>query len=410
MKYVLLRCEDQGGFQTDPSTGLLEVGRLAYLQRLAQAGAVGRLAPKGRSGWRGRKAPDQERAHAQWEWFWQGPSGLHPERLSRIAGRCYAASLGVTLGPEETAWCCELVTHHDGRMTDATAGQIPTHEAVILIQALNEQAGGPTHRWVAGEGSHHLLITRVPEWASLVSQTNLAPAEHVVHHAWRRHLPRQAVGQWLRELLERAAQVLEHHEVNRVRIDLGENPANLMWVWGPSSAEPIVPFTVETGLSGAIVSSAFARRGLARLLGMTWIEGPSACDEAACRRTYRDAVAALERYDLISVHVPIAHHQPVDRQCAMERIDQLLLKPLAEALLKHDDYRCVVAIEDRTMDAIPFVAVGTNLASRPVARLTRHDVQDSALVFHDGVALFRWLIGAPVRHPELRASSIASMS
>src|SRR5260370_40746764 len=53
-----------------------------------------------------------------------------------------AAAMGITLGPEDWAVRCNLVTVENEEMRDFTAGHIPSEDARELIAAVHEEIGG----------------------------------------------------------------------------------------------------------------------------------------------------------------------------------------------------------------------------------------------------------------------------
>ena len=376
MKYVILRCEDtaRGGEQL---ASLLAGAKTPHLAHLAQAGAAGTILTSGDEG------IDRAQLH-------RALLGVKPDDRAASPGGWYAASANLTLAEGETAWCCELVTHQDGRILDPTAGNIPTKESSLLIQALDEALGSETRRWEVGHGPHHLLITRDPVLAADV-QPALRSPELLIGRLWQRELPRGRQGEALRAIIEQGSRLLEHHPVNRVRVDLGENPANLLWLWGASAAGPARTFTDHTGLSGALLSRSFLTRGLARALGLGWHEAPASFEEAAFQRLLKAAEAALERHDLMYLHLGIHTADPVDRLCAMERIDRLLLKPLTEALQRGGSWRLLAAIDDRQQRRLPVVAIGTGLPRQPIPQLDADSFSGSPLTFQDAAGLFAWL-------------------
>ena len=211
-------------------------------------------------------------------------------------------------------------------------------------------------------------------------------------------------GEALRQMMEQAAALLESHSVNRVRIDLGENPANLLWLWGPARIEPQKTFTERVGLSGAMISRNFLLQGLARLLSLTWEDESGLLDAVTLRHVVERATALLERHDVVYVHLSIDTTDAVERQCAMERIDQLLLRPLAEALPRQGPWRLLTAIDDRAGSAVPFVAIGTGLPQQPIATLTSQSFSESPLKFGEDGEVFAWFTrtGAPTDQPVAR--------
>ena len=376
MKYVILRCEDtaRGG---ERLASLLEGAKAAHLAHLAQAGAAGTIRASGDPA-----ALDRARLH-------RALVGLRAQDGAACPGRWYVASANLTLAPGETAWCCELVTQRDGRILDPTAGNIPTKESTLLVHALDEQLGSDARRWEIGHGWHHLCITREPALAAAGEPTPLPP-ELLIGQPWERHLPRGGQGEALRALVGQASKLLEAHPVNRVRVDLGENPANLLWLWGASDAAPVRTFTEQTGRSGAVISRSFLTRGLARALSLDWSEAPASMEEPAFHRLLKAVVAALERHDLVYVHLGVETANAVERLCALERIDQLLLQPLTDRLRQAGPGRLLAVVDHREPSWLPFVAIGPGLAQQPIAHLNTDEFAASPLTFKDASGLFSW--------------------
>lgn len=372
MRLIILRCEDAA--KGAPDTGLLDGAKMPHLQQLAQAGAGGRVQPKGRRPLVDRLALHRALLGAA------DQSGGEP-------GRWYAAASGVPEVPaDRTAWCCELMTQRDGVVADAAAGHIPTKESQALIQALNDALGSETQRWVLGNGPHHVLLAG--QEALPVPKGALALPEAMIGEAWTRHLPKAAPGKALQALIQRAAVVLESHPVNRVRVDLGENPANLIWLWGQArGAAHAAPGKPAAGL---LVSSHFPMQGAASSLGFEWQQGPASLQEAPLQRLMKSLAAALPRYERVYVHLRVESGVPVERQCAMERIDQHLLKPLTERLSAQGSWRMLAVVDDRVTQTVPFVAIGGGLPSQPVVHLHGQAFAESPLQFDEPAALSRW--------------------
>jgi hypothetical protein len=94
------------------------------------------------------------------------------------------------------------------------------------------------------------------------------------------------------------------------------------------------------------------------------------------------------------VHVRIDTADPVERLCAMERIDQILVKGLLEALPQMGPWRFLVAIDDRRAGTVPVIAIGSGLPQHPVPHLDAKHLHASRLSFQDPLALRTWLMDA----------------
>ena len=377
MKYLIVRCEDHAAGPSESPSPLLEGAKLVHLRNLAQAGAAGTLRLKHRS-----VLTERFPTH-------QALLGLGAAGAGTAAGRCAAARLGIRLSDDETAWCVTLVTQHDGRVADPAAGGIPTKEGRELLAALNEQLGAETRRWVGGEGEQHLLIVRDP--ALRPDEASAIPGpEALVGRAWGRSLPRGPLGSALRRLIEQASQILEAHPVNRVRSDLGENPANGVWIWGASTGDARPPEGMPW-TSGAVVSDAFLVQGLARAIG--WVDSPigHSLTASTVKRLCAKILEHVEAHQVVYVHLAVSARTPVERQVAMERIDTLLLQPCSSGLSAAGPSRMLVIVDDCASGDGLVVATGHGLPHQAVASLKSDAFAQSPLRFTDAGSLSAWL-------------------
>ena len=382
MKYLVVRCEDvaPGAERLAP---LLEGAKLTHLHELAQAGAGGlcRLQQRSPAGWTDRF------------FLHQALLGLAPGDATPPAGRCYAESAQMPVEAGQTAWCCDLITQRDGIVVDPTAGHVTTKESALLIEAIQGVLGSDVRRWQVGDGSHHLLLASGHD-LDRESGRGLPATELLVGDAWEPHVPRGVAGAALRAVLEEASGILDRHPVNRVRVDLGENPANGIWLWGPGTGGMQRTFVDRTGLSGAVISSNFLVRGLAKALNLAWYTGPTSWEERSLDATTRSVTKLLPGCDFIYVHLVVASTDPVERLCAMERLDQGLLKTCTDALPRQGPWRLLVAVDDRTQGVVPFIAAGTDVPRHPAVSLERAAFAGSPLSFVDGTGWFAWLTTA----------------
>ena len=376
MKYVILRCEDLAPSAAH-ATSLLEGAKILHLQQLAQAGAAGLIHARAEQG-----ILDRFGLH-------RALLGLAPGDPAASGGQCYAAALNLHAAPGETIWCCDLVTQRDGRIVDASAGNVTTKEAEVLVHALDERFGSETRRWEVGQGSQHLFVVRDP----LLGSDGLAlhAPDLLIGQPWARHLPKGSSGEALQSLIDQTAQLLELHPVNGVRVDLGENPANMIWLWGASDHRPGRAFSDRTGQRGAVSSNSLLLRGLARAQGLTSKEGPASFQEAAIQRWMKVVRSLVEAHDIVYLHAGIASGDPVERLCAMERLDQLVLAPLTEWLPTLGPWRLLTIVDRGHEGAVPFVAIGTGLPRQPVVHLGSEALAVSPLRFEEPAALFPWL-------------------
>jgi 2,3-bisphosphoglycerate-independent phosphoglycerate mutase len=262
-----------------------------------------------------------------------------------------AAAQGISAEPGELIFRCNFVTISDGRMLDFTAGHITQPEADRLVADLNaalEDRGGRFHR---GVSYRNLFLARPPAEAAL----NCTPPHDIPNRPVAEHLPQGAGASWAIEVMRLAHDVLAGHEVNLVRRDVGENPATDIWLWGQGRPKALEGFENRFGLCGATIAAVDLIRGIARTIGLTLIHVPGATgyidtDYAAKGRA---AVAALDHYDLVIVHVEApdeAGHQgdAAAKVTALERIDEHIVGPVLERVRRDARWGILIAPDHPT--------------------------------------------------------------
>lgn len=284
-----------------------------------------------------------------------------------------AAAKGIPAKPDELIFRCNLVTIADGAMVDFTAGHISQTEADRLIHDLQKQLGGSECRFHAGVSYRNLLIT-----AALGSANpKCVPPHDIPNAAVADHLPRGSGSKWVRGLMDRARTILADHEINLVRRDLGENPATDIWLWGQGRPQALESFANRHHVTGAVIAAVDLIRGIAKSAGMAVLDVPGATGyldtDYAAKGNH--AVAALDRFELVIVHVEApdeAGHQGDAREkvLALERTDQHVVGPLLERLRRFPEWRILVApdhptpVEKRVHSAEPppFCMAGSDLS------------------------------------------------
>ena len=164
--------------------------------------------------------------------------GVRLRGADSAAGCLLASALDVKIGPRERAFRCDLVNLYDGAVVDPTAGLLADAEAKILVLALQESLGSEVVRFRTGFGFRALVVIGGGQADGC---RTVAPVSFLGEPV-RSHLAKGPGSELVRGLIGRAEGLLAEHEVNTVRIDLGENPANGIWIWGGgSSPEPDAP-------------------------------------------------------------------------------------------------------------------------------------------------------------------------
>lgn len=272
--------------------------------------------------------------------------GYPPEKHQAGAGALRALARGQQTDLHAEVFCCDLVTVIDGYLRDFTAGFIPTAEAAPLIGALNAEFADAGFEVRACHSYRNVALW---EGVGKLAALPLSPPDQVLHEPLERHLPRGRQAQPLVDLVLRAHRLLSEHDVNVVRQDLGENPANAIWLWGGGPLPRLPRFAELYGVRGALVAGSDAARGLGQLIGweVPAVPGATGLPDTDYAAKGRAAVELLDTVELVCVHVRAPYilgrlGEVAGKLNALAAVDQQIVAPLLERLSAEPDWRMLV--------------------------------------------------------------------
>ncbi len=369
----------------------LEAAATPVLDRLVQTGRMGQILP--------------------------APAGLRPEEgafalaLFGLDARSYAdagatldaAAYDIDVGPRDQVLRLSLVTADETTIFDAAGGGISRDEAVLLLEALEEELGEPEFAFHAGTGPRNLLVWK----GARDLEVRTVPPYEVAGKKRAACLPKGAGAATLRKVIERGVAILAAHDVNELRRELGENAASLAWPWGPGVSVPLPDFTTRTGAEAHAVGVQPTFVGAARLQGIpvTRPEGATGRPGSNVRGKAAAALAAAESSDLVFVHVDTAAAASAARDFvakveALERLDGYVLGPLVRAVEGGLPARLVViggeaaSVETGRYlpDAVPFVVHGAGVRSTRKTAFTEVAARDAGFQVDPAHELLEFLL------------------
>ncbi|MFM9195937.1 MAG: cofactor-independent phosphoglycerate mutase [Planctomycetia bacterium] len=308
--------------------------------------------------------------------------------LAYFTGRAplEAAAQGITLGPDDWAVRCNLVTIRVNGTAGWSAGHISTEEGTELLAAA--QAGlaadfpelAAAWEFKPGVSYRNLLMYRgaAGQAAPLGADLRATPPHDLMDKSVADSFPRGSGSRLLTEIMTKSARWLAGHPVNRARIAAGKRPATHVWLWGVGRAPAMEPFTTKYGTNGTMITAVDLLRGLASLAGWKRREvvGATGYLDTDYAAKGRAAIDELATADLVCVHVEApdeASHQgdAVEKVKAIEEIDAKIVRPIAEHLAGVPEHRILVCPDHPTFIStkthsrgpVPFVMAGSGIAA-----------------------------------------------
>ncbi len=343
MKYVFLAAQGLADEPVEELSGRtpLEAAKTPNMDRLAKAGTVGTAT------FTLHDLPTSGDATCL------SMLGYDPSEFYTGIAPLDAAALGVAQKDLEIIFRCDLVTTLDDTLVDRMAGRISQKEAKLLVAELDAKLSTPRLRFHSGHGYKNLLIVSDAELAENLDELDCTPPYAVAGSKFAKHLPKGKAQALLLELVEKARAILDAHEINRVRVDLGENPANMIWPWGQGRHPKLPGFKARHGLSGAVVSDADFVKGLGKISGL---------------ETEKDLERAIAKHDFVFAYVPAAEPRTFDLKTkvrAIEDFDHAILGPALKIAESEGARVCVTTDAPESLEkgavlhgAVPYVFFG----------------------------------------------------
>ncbi|MDO8730387.1 MAG: cofactor-independent phosphoglycerate mutase [Candidatus Omnitrophota bacterium] len=348
----------------------LEAAKTPHMDRLAREGKIGlaRTIPKGFT-------PASDVGNL-------AILGYDPKKYYCGRGPLEAANLGIELAEGDVAFRCNLITADGDKLADYTAGFITTDEARGLIEHLGKEVRADSVRFYPGMRYRHLAVFRDPPAAEALLKTTCSPPHDIAGWNISDHWPKGPAAKRLIGIMESSRKILTGHEVNQVRVDLKENPANMIWLWGQGTKAHIPTYQERWGMTGAVISAVDLVKGAGKLAGLEVIDVPGATGyyDTNYEGKAKAALKSLKKKDVAYLHVEAADeagHNGDLRQkiSAIENFDRLVVGTILEHAHTLGDVRILVIpdhptpVEKRahSSDPVPFVIWGQGIAASDAA-------------------------------------------
>ena len=328
--------------------------------------------------------------------------GYDPRRYYTGRAPIEAVARNIKLSSNDWIFRCNLVTIADGKMIDHSAGHISTVEAGNLIEELNEQLGSDRIVFHVGVSYRHLLVIKTLDF----DVQTYPPHDHI-GKAVEKLLPRGKGADLLIDLMARSQRLFADHEINKVRVDLGENQVSSIWLWGQGKRAQLERFKNRFGIKGAAITAVDLVRGLAKLIGFDLIDVPGATGfiDTNYQGKASAAIKALDTYDVVFVHVEApdeashAGNAEMKKQ-AIELIDEHVVGPVFEALQKYESWRILVMPDHPTPvrtcahspDPVPFAMAGDNVSGILHAPFGETNAARSGFRIENGFELMEYFL------------------
>lgn len=310
-----------------------------------------------------------------------------------------AASIGVTLHPDDVAMRCNLVTldnRSDGVfMKDFSAGHIKTEEASKLIQHIGAELGSSEFKFYPGVSYRHLLV-----WKEGNERIKTTPPHDITGKPIAGYLPSGEGQEKLIELMKASQKLLAGNAINPA--------ATSIWLWGQGKVPSMDTYQKKFGLTGSVISAVDLMKGIGIYAGLDIINVPGATGwiDTNYKGKAGYAIRSLEVKDFVYVHVEApdeaAHNGMLKEKIkAIEDFDELVVGTILKnkdrigsfRLLVLPDHPTPVSLKTHASDPVPFILYDSRSSrSSAVKNYDETSAKNTGLFIKDGFKLMEMLI------------------
>ena len=395
MKYIIIVPDGAADYPLEVLNGRtpLEVADTPNFDHLAKEGIIGRVktVPKG-------YVPASDVANLSL-------LGYEPQKYYSGRAPFEAANMGVELYPGYVAFRCNLITEADGKMQDYSAGHISTDEARSLIKLLDEKLGTEHIRFFPGISYRHLMIVKNGVDLGFDDIKTHAPHD-ILGKDITKYLPKSKFSDVIIDLMIKSREVLMSTNINAVRLDLNENPANMIWLWGQGIDRNLPSFKEKFGIEGSVISAVDLINGIGKSTKMDVIkvEGATGYYDTNYAGKARAALDALDKHDFVFVHIEApdeaGHNGDLRAKItAIEKIDKIILGTILKErsledtrILVAPDHFTPLSVRTHTSEPVPFLMAGSGVPKSVTSTFSEEEAQRSNLYFDDGALLMEYFI------------------
>lgn len=318
-------------------------------------------------------------------------------------GAIEAASMGITLAPDEVALRMNLVNIADGCMASYACGHITTPESRAIVTELGEALGDETFRFYPGVAYRHILVVK---GHNELVDLGFTPPHDISDKPVEGQLPRGAGSELLLDLMARAREVLATSPANLARAAAGGLPATDIWPFWPGVAPAgLRSFSEVYGVSAAMTSGVDLLNGLSVLLGIDRLDIPGVSDGADNDYVAQaeGGLAALEDHDLVVIHVESPDEEGhagsiAGKIAAIEDIDRMVISRVRDypgqvRILCMPDHPTPIAIKTHVGEPVPFVLTGPGIERSGATGFDEQAAVATGLRVDPGFGVMQLLLG-----------------
>jgi 2,3-bisphosphoglycerate-independent phosphoglycerate mutase len=292
--------------------------------------------------------------------------GYDPAKYFSGRAPLEAINLGIELGPDDTAFRCNIVNAADGIMKDFTSDHIESRLSEIIINELKLSLNHEGIEFYPGVSYRNIMVWRNYPHKEI---TDTTPPHDIQDENVQSYLPSGNGSEVMRDLMERSKSIIADSPAIKDGMTKYQGNPESIWLWGGGRRPAMDTLMERFGLYGHTISAVDLIHGIGKAAGLTpiHVEGVTGYIDTNYTGKAEALLNSLSDSNFIFLHVESpdesGHEGNIEHKIkSIEDFDALVVGPVLEGMKKFPGYTILlmpdhptpVKIRTHTSDPVPF--------------------------------------------------------
>ena len=292
--------------------------------------------------------------------------GYDPAKYFSGRAPLEAINLGIELGPDDTAFRCNIVNASGGVMKDFTSDHIDSRLSGIIMSELSVNLKHPGIEFYPGVSYRNITVWRDYPYTDITVTT---PPHDIQDENTAGYLPSGNGSDVMRELMERSKSIIANSAAVKEGMKKYQGNPESIWLWGGGRRPAMDTLMERFGLYGHTISAVDLIHGIGKAAGLTplHVEGVTGYIDTNYTGKAEALLNSLSESNFIFLHVESpdesGHEGNMEHKIkSIEDFDSMVVGTVLEGMKKFPEYTILlmpdhptpVKIRTHTSDPVPF--------------------------------------------------------
>ena len=292
--------------------------------------------------------------------------GYNPRESYSGRAPLEAINMGIELGPDDTAFRCNIVNTEGGVMNDFTSDHIDSGLSEVIMAELSRHNRISGLEFHAGVSYRNILIWRGYPHRDI---TDATPPHDIQGKETAPYLPSGQGSDTLQEIMNLSEEVIRNSDAVKDAQKKYRGTPSSVWLWGGGRKPMMKTLDERFGLKGYTISAVDLINGIGKAAGLSpvSVEGATGYIDTNYTGKADALLEVIKTCNYVYLHVESpdesGHEGDIDHKLqSIEDFDEKVVGRVLNGMSGYDDYTILVmpdhptpvSVRTHTSDPVPF--------------------------------------------------------